>query len=176
MVTRGWLLLAVLASPFQASGKVIKETLILEEYVVDFLRPTVDRQDSAGIIPFRHPAARQKPFDIPDAQRSVKYLINGSYPGPTLRAMENDTFEITLVNNLFSEATTIHWHGIHPFATPYMDGARGVTQGPIGPGDNFTYRFAAPPSRTDRRPPALPRRRCSPELWPTRPLNWHGRS
>ena len=106
MVTRGWLLLAVLASPFQASGKVIKETLILEEYVVDFLRPTVDRQDSAGIIPFRHPAARQKPFDIPDAQRSVKYLINGSYPGPTLRAMENDTFEITLVNNLFRAAST----------------------------------------------------------------------
>ena len=144
MMTRALLLLL----PLLVHGKVMKETLVLEEWVVDYLRPTVDRQDSASILPFQHPAARKSPFDIPDAQRSVKYLVNGSYPGPTLRAMENDTFEITVVNNLFSEATTIHWHGIHPFATPYMDGARGVTQGPIGPGENFTYRFAAWPPGT----------------------------
>ena len=114
MMTRALLLLL----PLISHGKVVKETLVLEEWVVDYLRPTVDRQDSASILPFQHPAARKSPFDIPDAQRSVKYLVNGSYPGPTLRAMENDTFEITVVNNLFSEATTIHWHGIHPFATP----------------------------------------------------------
>ena len=47
-----------------------------------------------------------------------------------------------------SEATTIHWHGIHMPGTPYMDGARGVTQGPIGPGENFTCRFSAWPPGT----------------------------
>ena len=115
--------------------------------MVDYLRPTVDRQDGS-IFPWSHPAARQSPFAIPDGQRSTKYLVNGSYPGPTLRAFENDTMEITVVNGLFSEATTIHWHGIHPILTPYMDGARGVTQGPIAPGENFTYRFAAYPPGT----------------------------
>ena len=56
--------------------------------------------------------------------RGVKYMINGSYPGPTIRANEHDMLELTIVNKLFSEATTIHWHGIHPLNQPYMDGAR----------------------------------------------------
>ena len=56
--------------------------------------------------------------------------------------------EITVVNKLFSEATTIHWHGIHPLEQPYMDGARSVTQGPILPGQQFTYRFKAYPPGT----------------------------
>jgi len=56
--------------------------------------------------------------------------------------------EITVVNKLFSEATTIHWHGIHPLRQPYMDGARDVTQAPILPGQNFTYRFSAYPPGT----------------------------
>ena len=53
-----------------------------------------------------------------------------------------------MINELFSEATTIHWHGVHMPGTPYMDGARSVTQGPIGPGENFTYRFQAWPPGT----------------------------
>ena len=32
--------------------------------------------------------------------------------------------------------------------TPYMDGAREVTQAPIGPGEYFTYRFSAWPPGT----------------------------
>ena len=42
--------------------------------------------------------------------------------------------EITVVNKMFSESTTIHWHGIHMPGTQYMDGARDVTQAPILPG------------------------------------------
>lgn len=83
-----------------------------------------------------------------DAVRSAKYLVNGTYPGPTIRCAENDTLEILVINELFSEATTIHWHGIHMPGTPYMDGARSVTQGPIPPGENFTYRFSAWPPGT----------------------------
>ena len=93
---------------------------MIEEWVVDFLRPTLN-----GPWP---KVSRQEPSKIHDAQRGVKYLINGSYPGPTLHANENDMMHITVVNNLFSEATTIHWHGIHAIAQPYMDGARDITQ------------------------------------------------
>ena len=83
-------------------GAIVRETLIIEQWIADFLRPT---QDASGT----RQAARKVPFEIPESQRSVKFMINGSYPAPTLRAFENDTLEITVVNRLRSEATTIHW-------------------------------------------------------------------
>lgn len=124
---------------------IIEETLIIEEWVVDYLRPTADM---TGFWPWETSAARETPFKIEDALRATKYMINGSYPGPEIRCSENDTMHITVVNKLFSEATTIHWHGIHMPGTPYMDGARDVTQAPIMPGQNFTYRFSAWPPGT----------------------------
>ena len=72
--------------------------------VVDYLRPTLDVK---GFFPWETDAARKEPFKIAESQRGVKYMINGSYPGPEIRAFENDTLELTIVNNLFSEATTI---------------------------------------------------------------------
>lgn len=129
----------------ESEAAVIRETLVIQEWVVDFLRPTADIE---GRWPWEKDAERKSPFDLPDAQRSAKYLVNGSYPGPTIRAFENDTLELTVINELFSESTTIHWHGLHQADTPYMDGARGITQAPILPQQNFTYRFTAWPPGT----------------------------
>ena len=120
-------------------------TLVIQEWVVDFLRPTVD---ISGRWPWEREADRKSPYKMEDAVRSAKYLVNGTYPGPTIKCAENDTLEILVINELFSEATTIHWHGIHMPTSPYMDGARSITQGPIGPGENFTYRFLAWPPGT----------------------------
>jgi len=128
-----------------ANAAVVRETLVIEEWVVDYLRPTADMK---GFWPWDTQATRKEPFKITESERGVKFLINGSYPGPTIRANEDDMLEITVVNKLFSEATTIHWHGIHPLEQPYMDGARSVTQGPILPGQQFTYRFKAYPPGT----------------------------
>lgn len=52
-----------------------------------------------------------------------------------------DTIRVILTNNL-SEATGIHWHGIHHRKSPFADGAVGVTQCPIPPGKTFTYEFS----------------------------------
>jgi len=128
-----------------ANAAIVRETLIIEEWVVDYLRPTVDLH---GYWPWDEAAARKEPFKIAEPMRSVKYMINGSYPGPIIRANENDMLEITVVNKMFSEATTIHWHGIHPIKQPYMDGGRDITQAPILPGQSFTYRFNAFPPGT----------------------------
>merc|ERR1719460_3138785 len=49
---------------------------------------------------------------------------------------------------MISEATSIHWHGIHPVETPWTDGTVGVSQAPIMPGENFTYTFRAWPAGT----------------------------
>lgn len=137
--------LLCLSLSITANAAIVRETLVIEEWIVDFLRPTVDIH---GFWPWDTAATRKEPFKTAESQRGVKYMINGSYPGPTIRANENDQLEITVVNKLFSEATTIHWHGIHPFKQPYMDGARDVTQAPILPGQSFTYRFDAYPPGT----------------------------
>ena len=59
-------------------------------------------------------------------------LINGSYPGPTIRGNWGDHFEITVHNQLLNDnGTSIHWHGLRQLHTNYADGVAGVTQCPI---------------------------------------------
>ena len=70
-------------------------------------------------------------------------VFNGSYPGPWIQACWGDDLEITVRNHLWHNGTTIHWHGIRQHDTVGMDGVNGVTQCPIAPGKEFTYKFKA---------------------------------
>jgi FtsP/CotA-like multicopper oxidase with cupredoxin domain len=68
-----------------------------------------------------------------------RFTVNGTTPGPVLRATEGDLVEVRLVNRDVADGTTLHWHGVDvPNA---MDGVAGVTQDAVGPGEEFTYRF-----------------------------------
>jgi len=69
--------------------------------------------------------------------------VNGQFPGPLLEANWGDWFEITVINELADEGTTIHWHGLRQSQTPEMDGVPSLSQCPIAPGQSFTYRFQA---------------------------------
>jgi FtsP/CotA-like multicopper oxidase with cupredoxin domain len=70
-----------------------------------------------------------------------RYTVNGTSPGPELRATVGDLVEVTLVNDNVTEGTTLHWHGIDvPNAA---DGVAGVTQDAVAPGEEFVYRFVA---------------------------------
>lgn len=120
------------------SQKVVSYTFDIRDWVVDFMRPTYSDSN----------LKRKSPFDIPDENRKSALLANGVYPGPLIEAYENDTIEVNVVNNMLTEGTTIHWHGIHPVDTPWMDGALGVSQAAITSGNNFTYRFRAWPAGT----------------------------
>ncbi|CAB4315057.1 unnamed protein product [Prunus armeniaca] len=67
-------------------------------------------------------------------------VVNGSYPGPTIRVREGDT----LVVHVFNQSPyniTIHWHGIFQLLSAWADGPAYVTQCPILPGHKYTYRF-----------------------------------
>ncbi|KAH8705516.1 Cupredoxin [Talaromyces proteolyticus] len=92
-------------------------------------------------------ALRQYNFTIhsgtnaPDGVSRPVYLINGQQPGPLIEVDEGDELEVFVTNNLAVE-NTIHWHGLFQHRTPEMDGVPGVTQYPIPPGGNFTYRFS----------------------------------
>ncbi len=81
------------------------------------------------------------------AYRSI-FTINGQIFSPHLVVWENQTLVIDVRNNLLSEATTIHWHGMHQINTPWMDGVGGLSQCPIDPGTTFRYIFKAFPSGT----------------------------
>ncbi|KAF2006452.1 multicopper oxidase [Amniculicola lignicola CBS 123094] len=68
-------------------------------------------------------------------------LINGTFPGPLIEACWGDTLQVTVVNKLPDNGTSIHWHGIRQLNTNHMDGVNGVTQCPTAENDSFTYKF-----------------------------------
>ena len=57
--------------------------------------------------------------------------VNGTVPGPTLRVPFGNRVQVTVINNIFDDASVLHWHGMQQRGTPYMDGVVGVTQCPI---------------------------------------------
>jgi len=69
------------------------------------------------------------------------YAYNGEFPGPTLKVKQGSTFTVNVTNNI-DVPTTIHWHGIR--LENRFDGAAGVTQEAIEPGQSFTYTVKVP--------------------------------
>ncbi|MGI9078919.1 MAG: multicopper oxidase family protein [Gemmatimonadaceae bacterium] len=75
---------------------------------------------------------------IPGKTTSV-YAYNGRTPGPTLEVREGDNVIIHFRNNL-TEATTVHWHGLHlPFTSD------GSPFHPVEPGEQRDYVFTIRP-------------------------------
>lgn len=70
-------------------------------------------------------------------------VFNSTYPGPWIQACWGDDLEITVKNNLKTNGTTIHWHGIRQLNNVAHDGVNAITQCPIAPGESFTYKFKA---------------------------------
>lgn len=75
--------------------------------------------------------------------------VNGSFPAPTLEVYEHQTVRVHVRNNMASETTSLHFHGMFQRGTPWMDGVGMVTQCPILPGQSFTYQFTAEPAGTN---------------------------
>lgn len=66
------------------------------------------------------------------------WLFNQQLPGPTIRVTEGDRLRVKVRNGL-AEVTSVHWHGLPvDFAS---DGVPGVSQGPIGEGQEYDYDF-----------------------------------
>ena len=74
--------------------------------------------------------------------------INNRFPAPTLIVPNNAIVLVDVYNRLSSEATSIHWHGMHQMNTPWMDGVEHITQCGIAPSSSFRYIFQAYPPGT----------------------------
>ncbi|TKW02109.1 hypothetical protein SEVIR_8G223400v4 [Setaria viridis] len=68
------------------------------------------------------------------------YVVNGQLPGPALDVTDGDTVVVHIVNRL-EHGLTIHWHGVRQIRSCWADGAGFVTECPIPPGGEHTYRF-----------------------------------
>ena len=93
----------------------------------------------AGVAAYRLEVA---PLNLEISGRKVSTWGYGNgLPGPEIRVKEDDILKVAVRNRL-SQDITIHWHGL-PVPNE-MDGVPGVTQPPIGPGEDFTYEFEVP--------------------------------
>lgn len=69
------------------------------------------------------------------------WTFDGTVPGPPITATQGDLIEVKLVNHDIGDGVTLHWHG---YDVPCgEDGAAGITQDAVAPGDEFVYRFRA---------------------------------
>ncbi|GLT37540.1 hypothetical protein SLA2020_118510 [Shorea laevis] len=66
--------------------------------------------------------------------------VNGKLPGPTLHVYEGDTVIIHVFNKS-PYNITLHWHGIFQKLSGWADGPSMVTQCPIQPEHQYTYKF-----------------------------------
>ncbi|QVQ53431.1 multicopper oxidase domain-containing protein [Spiractinospora alimapuensis] len=84
-------------------------------------------------------AARSVPLSSGYSVNAWTY--DGTLPGPTIDVHQGDLLEVTLRNGNIENGVTLHWHGYEIACGE--DGVPGVTQEPVMPGEEFTYRFRA---------------------------------
>jgi suppressor of ftsI len=66
----------------------------------------------------------------------VMYGFNGQYPGPLIRVKQNTTITVRFTNHI-DLPTAVHWHGVR--LDNRFDGAVGLTQSAVEPGQSFVY-------------------------------------
>lgn len=76
-----------------------------------------------------------------DGYKRFCMTFNGTMPGPPVIANWGDDLVIHVTNNMQSNGTTVHWHGVRQLQSVEYDGVPGVTQCPIRPGETLTYRY-----------------------------------
>ncbi len=83
--------------------------------------------------------ARAEQITLADGPAVDGFTLDGTSPGPELRATQGDLVQVTLVNESVPDGVTLHWHGVDlPNAE---DGVAGVTQDAVAVGAEHVYRF-----------------------------------
>lgn len=79
----------------------------------------------------------------PDGYLRKCLTANGTMPGPAIVANWGDEIVVHVTNNIKTNGSSIHWHGVRQLNNNANDGTPGVTQCPIAPGTSMTYKFHA---------------------------------
>ncbi|KAI9697565.1 MAG: laccase, multicopper oxidase, benzenediol:oxygen oxidorectuctase [Bogoriella megaspora] len=75
----------------------------------------------------------------PDGYKRKCLTANGTMPGPAIIADWGDDVVVHVTNNITTNGSAIHWHGIRQLNNNVNDGTPGITQCPIAPGTSMTY-------------------------------------
>ena len=85
--------------------------------------------------------ARKATVRLSSGREIDAWTYDGEVPGPAITATQGDLVEVRLRNADIEDGVTLHWHG---YDVPCgEDGAPGVTQPAVAPGQDFVYRFRA---------------------------------
>src|SRR4051812_17958983 len=104
--------------------------------VADLTGPQTGTPDVAVTL-----TARKQKYQLASGETVDGYTVNGTSPGPLIRAKVGDLVQVTFVNKSVKDGATLHWHGIDvPNAE---DGVAGVTQDAVPVGGKHVYRFRA---------------------------------
>ena len=76
-------------------------------------------------------------WEVAPGQSMDAMMYNGVVPGPEIRVTEGDKVRVICKNDMKSQSTSIHFHGVR--VPNKMDGVPFITQDPIKPGGSFTY-------------------------------------
>jgi FtsP/CotA-like multicopper oxidase with cupredoxin domain len=100
----------------------------------------------AGTAYVPRPGTTQYRFQVapttlnPDGKQAVPGItVNGTLPGPVIRAREGEMLRIEVENLLSDQPTTIHWHGL--LLPAGMDGVPDVSNFPIAPRRVYVYEY-----------------------------------
>ncbi len=109
-------------------------------FAAALVAPAVARADDATMLEAKAGAWRLLPE--PAAQTPV-WTFNGGPPGGVLRVKKGEEVRLRLDNGL-DQPMALHFQGIR--IANAMDGAVGLTQAAVPPGQSFEYRFTPPDS------------------------------
>lgn len=130
------------AGPVAGSGEASAGSATSPEVSVTDLAAPADRPADVRV----ELVARQGTVEVPGGHAVDGYTVNGTSPGPEIRATQGDLVEVEFVNASVADGATLHWHGMDvPNAA---DGVAGITQDAVPVGGRFTSRFIAPDAGT----------------------------
>lgn len=100
------------------------------------LEPTMD-----GDVKVFNITCTEGKWNITPEQAVDAMMYNGMVPGPEIRVTEGDKVRVVCKNDMTSQSTSIHFHGVR--VENKNDGVPYITQDPIIPGGTHTYEFEA---------------------------------
>lgn len=121
-----------MASSIHSTGTIVAAiAAALIAFITPVLADTIERDYSIGWVTANPDGLYDRPT----------IGVNGKWPIPLIEATVGDTLKLHVTNDLGNASTSLHFHGIFQNGTNHMDGATGVVQCPIPPGESFTYNF-----------------------------------
>ena len=127
-------LLAIPSLVAPSAAQPVRATSSVDPYVVP---PVIDVNPDPGIVETTI-VADETTVDIGGGVMADAMAFNGAIPGPEFRLTVGQRVIVHFENDLDSEPSGIHWHGIE--LANNFDGTP-LTQNQVAPGDAFLYDF-----------------------------------